>query len=96
MDKHYKEGNLNELFEDAKKRPGFQKIYEQFKPLFEVQNFIIEEKINKGLSSKQLAVQIGISQREFNKLEQADVRIRLETLLKVAEHLKRNLQIIFK
>ncbi len=77
------------------KNPKVRKEYERLQPEYAVISAMIEARIKKGLTQKQLASKIGTKQSVISRLESGNANPSVAFLKKLAEALDSNLQIKF-
>jgi len=81
-----------ELFKDKK----IKEAYEKIGPEFAVIEMIIEKRIEKGLSQKELAKKVGTKQSAISRFESGTYNPSLSFLHKVVEALDAKLKIALK
>lgn len=77
------------------KNPKVRKEYERLQPEYAVISAMIEARVKKGLTQKQLASKIGTKQSVISRLESGNANPSVAFLKKLAEALSSNLQIKF-
>lgn len=87
FDKH-----LEELLAD----PEFKKDYDDLEPQFQLIRTILDKRIAKKMSQKQLAEKIGTKQSAISRLESPDANPSFKFLQKVAKALDSKLVISFQ
>lgn len=77
------------------KDPEFRQIYEETELEFQIAKAIIEARINKGLSQKDLAEKLHTKQSVISRVENAKTTPSLSFLKRLAEVLNVSLQVQF-
>lgn len=77
------------------KNPKFRKIYEETRLEYEIARAIIEARINKGLSQKDLAEKLHTKQSVISRVENAKTTPSLSFLKRMAEVLNVSLKVEF-
>ena len=80
-----------ELLKDKK----INKAYNELGPEFDLINLIIEERLKRGLTQKELAKKIGTKQSAISRLERGTYNPTVSFLRKVAAALETELHINF-
>ncbi len=78
---------------DLLKDKETKKIYEELGPEFALIRLIIKRRIEKGLTQKELAQEIGTKQSSISRLESGKYNPTLQFLVKVSKALDANLEI---
>lgn len=78
------------------KNPEFRKIYEETELEFQIAKAIIDARINKGLSQKDLAERLHTKQSVISRVENAKTTPSLSFLKRLAEVLNVSLQVQFR
>lgn len=78
------------------KDPEFRKIYEETELEFQIARAIIEARINKGFSQKDLAEKLHTKQSVISRVENAKTTPSLSFLKRLAEVLNVSLQVQFR
>jgi DNA-binding XRE family transcriptional regulator len=87
-----KHNDLKELlFQDEE----LKNEYDALEPIYEIKSELINLRIEKGLSQKQLAELIGTKQSAISRLESGNSNPSVEFLSKIAHALGKNLHISF-
>ena len=76
--------------------PEVKKEHEKLKPRYALISQIIEARIKKGISQKELADKIGTKQSAIARFESGNVNPSLEFLQKIASAMGRNLIVQIK
>ena len=77
------------------KDPEFKAEYDKLQPEYAVINAIIEARVKRGITQKELAGRIGTKQSVISRLESGNANPSVAFLKKLAEALNTNLQIKF-
>ena len=77
------------------KDPNVKKEYERLQPEYAVIRAMIEARINKGMTQKELAQRVGTKQSNIARLEAGKGNPTVAQLTKLANALESNLQIRF-
>jgi len=85
----------DELFKKSMKDPGFKKAYDDLEPEFEIYQAILDARVKKKLTKKQLNEKIGKEKISISDLEGMDSMPTITLLKKVAESLGKKLVIKF-
>jgi len=85
-----------EKFKDEQLKAGkFRKEYEDLQPEFDVIRAIIDARISKNLTQKQLAELTGINQADISKIENGTRNPSIKLLKKIAAGMDMKLKIEF-
>ena len=76
--------------------PEVKKEYDTLAPIYEIQEELIQLRIAKGLSQKQLADMIGTKQSAISRLESGSYNPSIQFLTKLAHALNKECHIVFK
>ncbi len=86
-------------FDDLKtellKDPEVKKAYDALEPEYKIKRMLIEARIEKNLTQKELAELIGTKQANISRLESGTYNPSIKFLQKVAKSLGKELQINF-
>jgi ribosome-binding protein aMBF1 (putative translation factor) len=88
--------NHSQIKEILLRNPEVKKEYENLAPIYEIQEEIIQLRIAKGLSQKDLADMIGTKQSAISRLETGDYNPSIQFLSKLAHALDKECHIVFK
>ena len=69
--------------------------YNTLEPIYEIRKELIQLRIDKGLSQKELAELIGTKQSAISRLENANCNPSIEFLSKIAQALGKKLHVSF-
>lgn len=87
-------------WEDLEKKllsdPKVKKEYDQLQPRYVLISQLIETRIRKGISQKELAEKIGTKQSAIARFESGNVNPSLEFLQKIALAMGRRLSVQFR
>lgn len=88
--------NWRDLRRELLSNPGVKKEYDRLKPRYELISQLIEARINKGLSQKDLAEKIGTKQSAIARLESGNINPSFEFLQKVVSAMGHTISITIK
>lgn len=78
------------------KNKSYRKVYERMKPEYELANSLIEIRLRKKLSQKNLAEKIGTKQPVISRLESMVAKPSLSLLTKISKALDVKLRVYFQ
>lgn len=81
--------------EHCDKDPEIKKAHERSKPLFEINQVIIELQIKENLSQRQLAKRLKLTKKELDSIQTDEDNITVDLLYRVAHSLGREVKIRF-
>ncbi len=84
------------LFRESMKDPAFKKAYEDLEPEFQIAQAVLDARIKRNLTQKQLAEKIGTKQPAIARLEGMGSVPTINLLKKIAESLGKKLIISFE
>lgn len=87
--------DFDEFLEESLKDPELKAEYDKLQPEFAVIHAIIEARIKKSLTQKELAKKIGTKQSVISRLESGHANPSLAFLKKIAQALHMHLEIRF-
>ncbi len=87
--------NYEKFFQEQMKNPEIREEYEALEPEFAVIQAIIDARKESGLTQKELANRVGMTQSDISKLENGMANPSLKTLQRLATGLGRKLKIEF-
>lgn len=87
--------DFDEFLKESLKNPKIKAEYDRLQPEFAVINAMIEARVKKGLTQKELASKIGTKQSVISRLESGRANPSVAFLKKFAQALNSNLQIKF-
>ena len=87
--------NWKNFKKELLKNPKFKKEYERLQPEYAVISAMIEARIKKGLTQRELADRIGTKQSVISRLESGRANPSVAFLKKFAQALNTTLQIKF-
>jgi len=76
------------------KKPGFKEAYDALEPEFAIYDALMEARINKNLTQKELAQQIGIAQSALARIESGKISTTLSTIQKILKSLGLKLTVV--
>ena len=85
-----------ELKREVLKRPGVAKAYEELRPEYELTRTLISQRIERGLSQKELAERMNTTQSVISRLESGSGNPSLATLKRLAAALDARLVVRFE
>ncbi len=77
-------------------KPGFRRAYEELKPEYALLRKMIQLRIAKGLTQKQLAKKLGTKQSSISRLENGNLNPTLKAFYKLARALDAEVKITVK
>lgn len=86
----------NKLKKEWLKNPKFKKLYEESQPEFEIAKAIIQARIDRKMTQKELAKRMHTTQSVISRVEQARTSTSISFLKRVARALNASLQVQFK
>ena len=87
--------NLKEYKENRIKDPNFAKSYEEIQPELNVIRALIDARISKNMTQKELAEKTGIAQTEISKLENGTRNPSIKLLQRLADGMEMVLNVTF-
>ncbi len=87
--------NLKEYKEKRIKDPNFAKSYEEIQPELNVIRALIDARISKNMTQKELAEKTGIAQTEISKLENGTRNPSIKLLQRLADGMGMVLNVTF-
>lgn len=87
--------DFDEFLKESLKNPKIKAEYDRLQPEFAVINAMIEARVKKGLTQKELASKIGTKQSVISRLESGKANPSVAFLKKFAQAINSNLQIKF-
>jgi predicted transcriptional regulator len=85
--------DFNEIKKELLKDPDVKKEYDRLGPKFDLIRSIIEKRIEKNISQKELASRMGTKQSALSRLESGKYNPSLAFMQKVAQALDSKLEI---
>ena len=82
------------IHKDLMKNPGYKKAYEELKPEFEIIKAIIIARAKQGLTQREFAKRIGMTQSSLARFEAGRANPRLSSLKKLVSGLGLKLAIL--
>ena len=86
---------LDQMLEEQLKNEEFRKEYEAMQPEFDVVRAIVDARMSKNLTQKELAERSGINQADISKLENGTRNPTVNLLKRLAEGMGMVLKIEF-
>lgn len=78
------------------KKPDFKKLYEEFRPEFEIAKAIVRARIENKITQKELARKMNTTQSVISRVEQAKTSPSLSFLKRLAAALNTSLSVRFQ
>jgi len=85
--------DFNEIKKELLKDPDVKKEYDRLEPKFDLIRSIIEKRIEKNISQKELAIRMGTKQSALSRFESGNYNPSLSFMQKVAQALDSKLEI---
>ena len=85
--------DFNEIKKELLKDPDVKKEYDRLEPKFDLIRSIIEKRIEKNISQKELASRMGTKQSALSRFESGNYNPSLDFMQKVAQALDLKLEI---
>ena len=85
--------DFNEIKKELLKDPDVKKEYDRLEPKFDLIRSIIEKRIEKNISQKELASRMGTKQSALSRFESGNYNPSLDFMQKVAQALDSKLEI---
>lgn len=85
--------DFNEIKKELLKDPDVKKEYDRLGPKFDLIRSIIEKRIEKNISQKELATRMGTKQSALSRFESGNYNPSLAFMQKVAQALDSKLEI---
>lgn len=86
---------LNEFLNEQLQNPEFREEYEKIQPEMDVIKAIVDARVSKNLTQKELSERTGINQADISKLENGTRNPSLNLLKRLAEGMDMVLKIEF-
>lgn len=86
---------LDEFMEEQMSNPAFREEYEKIQPEMDVIRALIDARISRNMTQKQLAERTGIDQADISKLENGTRNPSLNLLKRLADGMDMVLKIEF-
>lgn len=86
---------LNSFMNEQLKDPEFKKEYEKLQPEMDVIRAMVDARISRNLTQKQLSDRTGIDQADISKLENGTRNPTLNLLKRLADGMEMTLKIEF-
>ena len=88
----YVRDTIKELIKD----PNFKKEWDELEPEYQIIRAMVNARIEKGITQKELSTITGITQGDISKLENGTANPSIRTLQRIAQGLDKNLVIRFE
>jgi transcriptional regulator with XRE-family HTH domain len=85
-----------EALKERMKDPEFAREYKALEPEYEIIRQVIQTRIDKNITQKELAERIGIKQSNISRFESGNYNPTLEFLKKIASGLGKEIHIEFR
>ncbi len=86
---------FQEFLQEQLKDEEFKKEYESIQPELDIIRALVDARISRNMTQKELADKTGINQADISKLESGTRNPSLKLLKRLADGLDMNLQIVF-
>ena len=87
---------FSEVKELLMKDTEFKSEYEKLKPRYDIISQIIEERDKQNITQEELALRVGTQKSNISRLESGTYNPSLDFLIKVAQSLGKEMQIVLK
>lgn len=87
---------FSEIKELLMKDTEFKSEYEKLKPRYDIISQIIEERDKQNITQEELALRVGTQKSNISRLESGTYNPSLDFLIKVAQSLGKEMQIVLK
>lgn len=87
--------SLDDLINDHLKDPEFKKVWEEGEADYQLGRQIIQARIDKKISQRELAKRANTTQAVISRIESLDVSTTLQMATRIARALGKNLRISF-
>lgn len=86
---------LNDFMEEQLRDPAFKEEYDKIQPELDVIRALVDARISRNMTQKQLAEKTGIDQADISKLENGTRNPSLNLLKRLAEGMDMTLKLEF-
>ena len=93
--KDRKHRDFNDFLKESLKNPGIKAEYDKLQPEFAMIQAVIDARVKKGVTQRELAQRIGTKQSVISRLESGRANPSVAFLKKLAEALNSHLEIRF-
>ena len=83
-----------EVHDRMMKRPGYKEAYEALEPEFAIYEAIIDARIQRKMTQRQLAEKAGIAQSALSRIESGKINSTLQSIQKLLALTGRKLKIV--
>ena len=95
MDKFDKLKKFDDYLAEQLKDPEFKAGYDALEPEFSLIKALMDARLEKGLTQKELAEMTGISQGDIGRIERGTANPSIKTIQRLATALDKKVQILF-
>lgn len=95
MDKFDKLKKFDDYLAEQLKNPEFKAGYDALEPEFSLIKALMDARLEKGLTQKELAEMTGISQGDISRIERGTANPSIKTIQRLATALDKKVQILF-
>ena len=95
MDKFDKLKKFDDYLAEQLKDPEFKAGYDVLEPEFSLIKALMDARLEKGLTQKELAEMTGISQGDISRIERGTANPSIKTIQRLATALDKKVQILF-
>lgn len=95
MDKFDKLKKFDDYLAEQLKDPEFKAGYDALEPEFSLIKALMDARLEKGLTQKELAEMTGISQGDISRIERGTANPSIKTIQRLATALDKKVQILF-
>lgn len=95
MDKFDKLKRFDDYLAEQLKDPEFKAGYDALEPEFSLIKALMDARLEKGLTQKELAEMTGISQGDISRIERGTANPSIKTIQRLATALDKKVQILF-
>ena len=85
--------DMEKMRSELLKDPEFREYYQEMQPLADISKAIIDARLKKGLTQKELSNLCGVPQANISRLEACDGNPSIKTLNRIARSLNMRLEI---
>ena len=95
MNKFDKLKRFDDYLAEQLKDPEFKAGYDALEPEFSLIKALMDARLEKGLTQKELAEMTGISQGDISRIERGTANPSIKTIQRLATALDKKVQILF-
>ncbi len=92
----FKKVNVEQVISDKRKDPEFNQIYQEVAREYELIRQIVDVRKQHGMTQKQLADKVGVSQQVISRLEREKHIPNLSSFLRILEALDLDVMLVTK